>query len=669
MNITELARKLKITTQELKDILPQLGFDIGQRAIKIDDRVAEKIIENWSIYKKEIEKKKIAPKEEAALEGGVEGGERAISSQVTVQLPPIVTVRDFADRLNLPVTNVIKELMKNGILASLNERIDYETAAIIADDLGFSVEKIEEEVKEEDFVGDKIKEIIDKEDKTKLKPRPPVVVVMGHVDHGKTKLLDAIRKTHVMESEAGGITQHIGAYQATYKDRLITFIDTPGHEAFTAMRSRGAKIADIAILVVAADDGVQPQTKEAIKIIEAAKIPFLVAINKIDKPEANQDKVKQELAALNLIPEDWGGKTICVPISAKQIIGIDNLLDMVLLLADMEKEKITANPDRSAVGTVIESHIDKGEGPVATVLVQTGTLHRNDNLIIDNVFYGRTRAMKDFRGNFVEQAVPGMPVKILGLKAAPQVGDILEVKSDLKECIRKIKPTYAQRDQVVVKKAEEEKDQKKKLKIILKTDVLGSLEALLASFEKMDYPEVGIEIVSKGLGNITEAEVLQAEAVGAKIFGFNVLTGPNALELARDKNVEVKIFNIIYDLIDEVKKDLEGLLEMEVVQTDLGKIQVLAIFRTEPASMIVGGKVREGKIIFDPKVDQVFIKILRNKEEIGSGQLMQLQSAKSDVKEVTVGQECGLKIKGKTKIQVGDILEICKEEKRVKKLI
>lgn len=667
MNITELARKLQMPTQELKDVLPTLGFDVGQRAIKVDDRLAQKIIESWPGLKKELEKRRAA---EFAKSASEESGPVAVEEKKKVKLPHVVTVRDFSVRLNLPVTSVIKELMKNGILASLNERIDYETAAIVAEDMGFEVEKIEEEVDEEDFVGDKVRELLGKEEKSNLKPRPPVVVVMGHVDHGKTKLLDAIRKTHVMESEAGGITQHIGAYQATYKDRVLTFIDTPGHEAFTAMRSRGAKIADIAILVVAADDGVQPQTKEAIKIIEAAKIPFLVAINKIDKPEANVDKIKQELAALNLIPEDWGGKTICVPISAKQMTGIDVLLDMVILIADMEKEKIMANPLRCALGTVIESHIDKGEGPVATVLVQAGTLSRNENLTIDNVLYGRVRAMKNFRGEFVDSASPGTPVKILGLKAAPQVGDILEVKNDLRECSRKIKAAYSDREQVTVKKSGgEEEDKKKKLKIILKTDVLGSLEALLASFEKLEYPTVALEIVTHGLGNITEAEVLEAEAVGAKIFGFNVMTGPNVDDLARDKGVEIKRFKIIYDLIDEIKKGLEALLEMETIRTDLGKIKVLAIFRTEPASMIVGGKIEEGKIVLSAKTPgQVKIKVWRKENEVGEGILIGLQSAKSEIKEASAGQECGIKFKGKPIIQVGDVLDIYREEKRVRKL-
>ncbi len=663
MNITELARELKITTSELKNVLPELGFDIGQRAIKIDDRLARKIIENWQTFKKVLEKKRQAEKSEALEEKAP-----AASEQKLVKLPSIITVRDFAAKLNLPVTLVIKEFMKNGILASLNERIDFETAAIISEDFGFKVEKADGENENDKVVKDKIKELIDNEEKTKLKSRPPVVVVMGHVDHGKTKLLDAIRKTHVMESEAGGITQHIGAYQATYKDRLITFIDTPGHEAFTAMRSRGAKIADIAILVVAADDGVQPQTKEAIKIIEAAKIPFVVAINKIDRPEANVDKIKQELSSLNLVPEDWGGKTICVPISAKMRQGIGELLDMVFLVADLEKEKIVANPDRLAVGTVIESHLDKGEGAVATMLIQSGTLKKNDNLVINGTFYGRARALKDFRGNFVQAAIPGMPVKILGFKVVPQVGDIIEVSANVSNCNKKIKPTYAKREQAVVQKESEEGAQKKKLNIILKADFLGSLEAILATFEKLDYPDIGVEIVSRGLGNITDAEILQAEAVGALVFGFNVLIIPSAEDLAREKNVKVKTFSVIYDLIDEVKNELEKLLEPEIVRTDLGRVQVLAVFRTEPKSMIIGGKVYDGKIVLDSKLGDVWARVVRNKEEIGSGLLLELQCAKSAVHEVCLGQECGIKFKGKPIIAPGDVLEVYREEKRFKKI-
>ena len=517
--------------------------------------------------------------------------------------------------------------------------------------------------------------LIEKERGDDSLPRPPVVVVMGHVDHGKTTLLDAIRETHVVESEAGNITQHIGAYQAEHKDKVITFIDTPGHEAFTAMRSRGAKIADIAILVVAADDGIQPQTKEAIKIIEAAKVPFLVAINKIDKEEANIERIKQDLAGLNLIPEDWGGKTICVPVSAKNSEGIDELLEMVLLLADMEKEKIVANPDRCAVGTVIESHVDKGEGAVATILVQMGTLQKNNILSIENTLYGKVRSMKDFRGNLIDSAAPGTPVKIAGLKVAPEVGDILEVKESLKECTSKIKQTYAKKDKPVVKKEAETEGEtkKKKLNIVLKTDVLGSLEAVLASLEKFDYEDIGVDIISRGLGNITEADILRGEAVGASVFGFDVLLPPKVEEFARDKGVKVKTFKVIYDLIDEIKKDLEDLLEIEIVTTELGKMEVLAIFRTESSKMIVGGKVSDGKIVFDPKgKGETKIRITRNeggaRMEMGIVLMTQLQAGKVDVKEVEKGEECGIKFKGKTTVKVGDILEIYKEEKRVKKL-
>src|SRR3989339_388031 len=390
MNITELARKLGRTAQELKDILPGLGFDIGQRAIKVDDRLANKIIESWPLLKKKMEARQtVALHDEVKEKGEVIG----LVGKTKIKLSAVITVREFAARLGLPVTVVIKELMKNGILASLNERIDYETAAIVSEDLGFDFEKDEETEGQDNFVGDKIKELMGKDKEETLMTRPPVVVVMGHVDHGKTKLLDSIRQTHVMETEAGGITQHIGAYQAKYKDKILTFIDTPGHEAFTAMRSRGAKIADIAILVVAADDGVQPQTKEAIKIIESAGIPFVIAINKIDKEGANIEKTKQDISSkLNIVPEDWGGKIVCVPISAKQGTGITDLLDMVLLTAETESENIKANPDASAAGTIIESNIDKGAGPVATILIQNGTLRVGDQLVLNNIIVGKIKS-------------------------------------------------------------------------------------------------------------------------------------------------------------------------------------------------------------------------------------------------------------------------------------
>ncbi len=408
---------------QVKEILPQLGFDVGARAIKVDDRIAQRIVREWPYLYKQWQDRKKA--EEATKEIGAI--RKAVANQV-YKIPSAITVRDFAAKLGLPVTKIIQELMKSGIFASLNERIDFETASIIADDLGCKVELETGGVDVSKSTQDaKIKDAFEKEKKEDLKVRAPVVVVMGHVDHGKTKLLDAIRKTNVVAGEAGGITQHIGAYQVEKKGRKITFIDTPGHEAFTAMRSRGARIADVAILVVAADDSVMPQTVEALRIIEAAKIPFLVAVNKIDKPEANLEKVKQDLSRYNLIPEDWGGKTVISPVSAMTGKGIDDLLETVLLLTDLEKDKMMANPDRLALGTIVESRVDKNQGPLATVLVQAGTLRVNEILSIGNVFYGKVKAMKDWNGSTVKEAGPSTPVRVLGFKVAPEVGDIVEV--------------------------------------------------------------------------------------------------------------------------------------------------------------------------------------------------------------------------------------------------
>ncbi len=505
MNVSELARKLKVNTKELLEILPAVGFDIGKRAIKIDERVANKIIQNWSRllaeYKDKLEKEE---KQEEAVE-------TKVSEVKKIAIPPLIRVKEFALKLNLPLPKVMAELMKNGVLSSMNEQIDFDTAAIIGQDLGFEVIPGKSSAKEDKELDKKLEELIVEKDKSKLKPRPPVVVVMGHVDHGKTKLLDAIRKSNVVAGESGGITQHIGAYQVEKKGRLITFIDTPGHEAFTTMRSRGARVADIAILVIAADDSIQPQTKESIKIINSAKLPMIVAINKIDKPEANPDKVKQDLAAINLAPEEWGGKTICVPISAKAVIGIDDLLEMILLVAETKKEEIVANPNGLAAGTIVESHIDKGEGPVATVLVQNGTLKRGDLIMVGGTFYGKIRAMKDFIGKDLAEAGPSVPAKILGLKAAPSVGDILQVTTEVgrKSKINKYKlteqATAYSKPLVEIKK--EDKDKIKYLNIVLKADVLGSLEAIISSLTKSEHPEVSVNIIAKGLGNITESDI------------------------------------------------------------------------------------------------------------------------------------------------------------------
>jgi translation initiation factor IF-2 len=552
MNISELARRLRVSTEELRSKLPELGFDIGGKAIKIPDRDAGRIMNAWQDYKKRqyLQKKMEDQKAQLLLKEKVKSGDAP-----RVKIPPTLSVREFATALNMPVAKVMQELMKAGILASLNERIDFETASIVAEDLGFIAEP--EASKDESvdaLAADRMAEVKAEESASgeELVPRPPVIVVMGHVDHGKTLILDTIRTTRVIDTEAGGITQHIGAYQVSKNGKLLTFIDTPGHEAFTVMRSRGAKVADVAILVIAADDGMRPQTREAIDIIKAAKLPFVVAINKIDKPGANLEHVKSQLGEVGLTPEDWGGKTICVPVSAKTGQNIDQLLDMVLLVADLEKANIVANPKRHAVGTIIESHVDKGQGPVATIIVQAGTLHTQDILSVRGVAYGRVRAMKTFDGKELKEAPPSTPVKILGFKDAPSVGDILEVPAD-DAVLEKIKAQPTKKSgvgQVTVKstaQTDEDKESgemKAELNVVIKADVLGSLEALIGMLEKIDNPYVGLKIVGKGLGNVTDAEVLRAEASQAVILAFNVKPTPAAQELARDKHIDIEEYSV-----------------------------------------------------------------------------------------------------------------------------
>ena len=503
------------------------------------------------------------------------------------------------------------------------------------------------------------------EQKEDLVSRAPIIVVMGHVDHGKTKILDAIRTTNVMESEAGGITQHIGAYQVVRKDKLITFIDTPGHEAFTVMRSRGAKVADIAILVVAADDGVQPQTKEAVNIIKAAGLPYVVAINKIDKPDANVEKVKAELAELNLIPEEWGGKTLIVPVSAKNGQGIDELLDMLLLVNEMEKEKIVANPTRRAAGTIIDSHIDKGAGPVATVLVQSGTLRVGDSIGVRGALYGRVRSMKNWKGDLVDQAPPSMPVKVLGFKAAPAVGDVLEVPEDVKALEKMkekpVKSGVADTATISRQPSAESKEGKQLLNIIIRADVLGSLEAVLGLLEKIKHDAVGVEVVAKGLGNITDADVLKAEATGSVLYAFGVKATATAAELGRDKNVPILEYDIIYKLFEDVLSHLQKMLPAEEIITEMGKIEVLAVFKKTDKGGIIGGKVLGDKVRAPAKV-----RIMRAGGVVGEGDLVRLQVAKQAVKEVSGGSECGVEFTGRTKIEVGDVLETYTEESKAR---
>lgn len=664
MNVSELARKLRVSTNNLFELLPKIGFDIGRRAIKVDDRIAQRIIREWPRLIRELDaaRARVAAQEEQTKI------ETMRASKISVVIPAIITVRDLAEKLNLPVTRVMRELMKNGVLANMNERIDHTTASIIAEDLGFQVEKESETHTSGVSTEERLKGLLLEDTESTLTPRPPVVVVMGHVDHGKTKLLDTIRQTHVMEGEAGGITQHIGAYQAEIRahdgaQRKITFIDTPGHEAFMAMRARGAKIADIAILVVAADDGVKPQTEEAINIIRGAGLPIVVAINKIDKPEANLDKTKQELSKLELIPEEWGGKTPMVPISAKQKTGIDELLNIILLVADLEKEKRMANPTREAVGTIIESHIDRGEGPVATMLTHTGTLHKNDLLLIDQILYGKVRAMRDHRQVGIESAGPSTPVKILGFKRAPAVGDVVEATTDESRIGERVQTRGVVKAAATPTVAKEQRPKEKTFPLMIKADVLGSLEAIVGLLEQIEHPEVGLVITQKGLGNITDADVLAAEANGARIYAFNVTTTPTAMVLAQDKGVVIERYEVIYHLEASVRKALEQMLAPETKQTAIGRAKILAIFRQERRETIAGGSVTDGKMMAG-----ALVSVLRGTEKIGTGKLLQLQSGKRDVKEIRMGQEFGMKIETRAQLAVADILEAYTEEQIERKL-
>lgn len=673
MNVSELARKLGINPQRLLDTLPEFGYDIGQKAVKVDDRVAQKIMKDWKRIKRVLE---LREKEELEKQKALEKQFRQ-EAGITLVLPSRLPVKDLAQKMNIPVSKLIIELMKNGILASQNENIDYDTAAIISEELGFKVvaEAGEEKTEDKTEHVEQLEQILVK-DSDKGIDRAPVIVVMGHVDHGKTKLLDAIRTANVVATEAGGITQHIGAYQVVWKNakthvnREITFIDTPGHEAFTVMRSRGAKVADIAILVVAADDGVKPQTVEAINIIKAARLPFVVAINKIDKEGADVQRAKTELSQHGVIADDWGGDVPMIEISAKNNVNIDRLLDTLLMVADFNADHIKANPDRYAAGTVIEAHVDKGEGPVATVLVQAGTLNTNDPIVINGEIYGKVRAMKNYKGEMLKSAGPSTPIRILGFKVAPQVGDVLDVgsvggaeKIDIKN--KKTQASGAEKNTLVVADnniSEEEKT--RALNVIIKADVLGSLEAIIASLSKLKNEEVRVSVIGKGLGNINADDVLNAATMNAVIYGFNVTATPIAENMIREKRVEFSQFRIIYDLLDDAKERLEKLLTLEKIVTEFGKMEVKAVFRSEKAKMIVGGVVKKGKLVAGVKA-----RVFRDGEEVGFGEVVSLKIGQQNEKEVPEGTECGLEYKGKVKLEKGDIIEVYKTEEKKKALV
>lgn len=567
-----------------------------------------------------------------------------------ISVPNSITIRDLAEKLHRGPAEVLKRLMDLGTMATINQEIDFETAEILASLYEVTVEH---EVSEEALL---LEEIVD--DEASLKNRPPVVTVMGHVDHGKTSLLDRIRKADVASGEAGGITQHIGAYQVKVKDNRITFIDTPGHEAFTAMRARGANLTDIVILVVAADDGVMPQTVEAVNHIKAAQVPFLVAVNKVDKPDANPERIMQQLTEYNIVSEEWGGDTIFAKVSAKTGEGIDHLLEMVLLLSEMHE--IKANPDRPAEGVVIEGELDKGRGAVATVLVQKGTLRVGDYLIC-GVNLAKVRAMTDYRGRRVDEAYPSMPVEIMGWSDVPEAGERVQVCDEkLAKEITNLRMTE--------RKLEEQKQNSrvslddffnklqtaevKDLNLIVKGDVQGSVEALTQSLLRLSTEEVKVSVIHGGVGAISETDVMLASASNAIIIGFNVRPESKARKYAEEEHIDVRLYRVIYEAIEDVKKAMSGLLDPEYKEKFLGRAEVRALFKVPNVGVIAGSYVIDGTIQRNAEV-----RVLRDGVIIYEGKLSSLKRFKDDVREVAEHYECGIGIKDFNDLKEGDIIE------------
>ena len=579
--------------------------------------------------------------------------EIAKKTPLTVKIPPEISVGELASRMKKTGAEVVKCLMKNGIMASLSQIIDFDTAAIIAEEMGC---KVEQEV----VVTIEEKLIDDSEDKAEdLVPRAPVVVVMGHVDHGKTSLLDYIRNAHVASGEAGGITQHIGAYQVQINGKPITFLDTPGHEAFTSMRARGAMVTDIAILVVAAEDGIKPQTVESINHAKAAKIPIIVAINKMDKPEANPDRIKQQLTEYELVAEDWGGETIICPISAKTGMGIDNLLEMVTLTAEMAELK--ANPNRAASGTVIEARLDKGRGPVATLLVQNGTLKQGD-IIIAGTAVGRVRAMVDDKGNRLTEAGPSVPVEITGLGEVPGAGNTFNAVADerlARELVEQRKAEEKAKANAPIQKVSLEDlfsqiqaGEMKDLNIIVKADVQGSAEAVKSSLEKLSNDEVRVRVIHSGVGAISESDVMLASTSKAIIVGFNVRPDAAARDSAARSNVDMRMYRVIYDAINEVEAAMKGMLAPKFREALIGHAEVRQTYKVSGVGTIAGCYVQDGKIQRGCQV-----RIVRDGVVIHEGELASLQRFKDAVKEVSSGYECGMSIEKFNDIKEGDIIE------------
>ena len=675
IRVHELAKELGISSKELIDLLmDEFNIEVKNHMSVIEDEDAElikellgnvapagNVVEEYEkIADEEVnkgpKKKKKAKKEDKAKK------EEAEEETKLIEIGDTITVKELAEKLNKPTAEVIKTLIFTGVMAGINQEIDFETAEKVCEKYEVLIEK-KEETAELDAIE------IEEDSEENLQKRPPIITVMGHVDHGKTSLLDAIRKAKVTATEAGGITQHIGAYTVNVNGEEITFLDTPGHEAFTAMRARGAQITDVVILVVAADDGIMPQTKEAINHCKAAGVPMVVAINKIDRPNANVDRVKQELTEHGLIAEDWGGDTVCVPVSAKQGQGIDTLLEMVLLTAEMLELK--ANPNRKAKGTVIEAKLDKGRGSVASLLVQNGTLHVGDSILVGST-YGRIRAMFDDTGKKIKSAGPSIPVEILGLSEVPAAGDRFNQVKDEKTArnmaeVRKEKlknESLNARHRVSLEDLYSQiKDGSvKELDIVVKADVQGSVEAIRQSLEKLSTDDVKVRVIHGAVGAITETDISLATASNAIVIGFNVRPDSNAVSAAEKDGVDVKTYRIIYDAIEDVKSAMIGMLEPEYKEVVLGKAEVRETYKISNVGTIAGCYVLDGKITRNAD-----IRVIRDGIVVFESTLGSLKRFKDDAKEVRSGYECGLSVEKFNDLKEGDIIEAYTMEAIVRK--
>jgi len=576
-----------------------------------------------------------------------------------IEIPASIVIRDLAQMIQKSPIDLIKKLMSNGVMATINQTVDFDTAAIVVAEYGFeAVPEVVEETKAEETGEVPLwRQMIAGEDASQLKNRAPVVTILGHVDHGKTSLLDAIRQTDVAAGEAGGITQHIGAYQVEKKGRLITFLDTPGHAAFTQMRARGAQGADIVILVVAADDGVMPQTKEAIAHAKAARVPIIVALNKVDKANANPERVKQQLAEQELVPDDWGGSTMVVPVSARLKQGVDDLLEGILLVAD--SSEIKANPNGKVIGTVIEAEVDKSKGTLATLLIQNGTLNAGD-IIVAGTTHGKLRAISDYKGKPVKKAGPSTPVSVLGLNDVPAAGDIFQVVESEREArqivaerMESAKTRTQARKKVSLEDlfANVQAGEAKELNLIVKADVQGSLDPIVGELNKLGQGEIGIKILYAEAGNIGENDIMLASASKAIVIGFNIQADVAARRLAEKEGVDIRLYEIIYRMTEDIEKALKGMLEPEVVETVIGRAQVLQVFTASKFGRVAGCKVTDGELKRGARV-----RLYRGVDLIYEGDLSSLRHEKDDVKEIRQGFECGVGFKSFNDIQPGDQL-------------